>query len=184
MIGSTVFAVRKKPNAPQLSLVALMDIFTIMLFFLLLNAGESPKIQNAKFIALPDSTSNTAPRNKILIFITQEIVWLGDKAVGDVAAILEDPDKPIASLTAALTKQKETMTDLTDEEKTNGLSVTIMGDKGVSYTLLKSVMATCQGANFRDISLAVNQIIPSSSQAPVTGAPVDTVPNGTSKVGG
>jgi biopolymer transport protein ExbD len=185
MIGSNIFTTKKKQHTAQLSLVALMDIFTIMLFFLLLNAGESPKIQNAKFIVLPDSTSNTAPSNKILIYITEEIVWFGDKPVGDVAAILSAPEKMIDSLTAALTKHKDTITEFTEYEKVNGLSVTIMGDKGVSYTLLKSVMATCQGNNFRDISLAVNQVIPSSlPQTSAPAVPANAVTDSATKVGG
>jgi biopolymer transport protein ExbD len=182
MIGSTIFNSRKKASpAAQLSLVSLMDIFTIMLFFLLLNAGESPKIQNAKYIALPDSTSNVAPRNKILLYITAEIVWLGDKPVGDVASILDAPEKQIESLSAALTKHKSTLGELTETEKQNGLAITIMGDKSVSYTLLKSVMATCQANNFRDISLAVNQILSSSPPQESTGG---AAPAGDTKVGG
>jgi biopolymer transport protein ExbD len=166
MIGSTVFQIQKKKTpAPQLMLVSLVDIFTFFIFFLLLNAGESPKIENAHYVALPNSTSSTIPSHKLLIFIGGETVWIGDKAIADVKEILKAPEKQIESLSAELLSLKEKKGELTDEEKENGLSITIMGDKSVTYTVLKSVMATCQGSDYRNISLAVNQVLPSSLQA-------------------
>ncbi len=183
MIGSTIFQIKKKkPVTAGLLLVSLVDIFTFFIFFLLINAGESPKIQNARYIALPNSTSNTEPRNKILIFIDAKQIWLGDKPVANVDDVMRAPDKAIDSLVAALAIHKVAADDLTEYEKINGLSVTIMGDKSVSYSLLKSVMMTCQGSDFRNISLAVNHIFPAgfSKAASPTGAAVDSAV----KVGG
>jgi biopolymer transport protein ExbD len=179
MIGSTVFQVkRKKPVVAGLMLVSLVDIFTFFIFFLLINAGESPKIQNARFVELPNSISNTEPRNKILIFIDAKQVWLGDKAVANVEDVLKAPDKLIEPLTAALMSLKSTMDELSEDEKKNGLRVTIMGDKTVSYTLLKSVMVTCQGSDYRNISLAVNHVFSKPGGSPSAAV------NGTVKVGG
>ena len=47
---------------------------------------------------------------------------------------------------------------ITEVEKQKGRAVTIMGDQNVPYTLLKKVMSTCAGADYRDISLAVNAL--------------------------
>ena len=166
MIGSTVFQIqKKKPHHAQLMLVSLVDIFTFFIFFLLLNAGESPKIENAHYVALPDSTSSTVPSHKLLIFIDSKTVWIGDKAIANVADVLKAPEKQIDNLSAELLSLKEKKGELTDDEKENGLSITIMGDKTVTYTTLKSVMATCQGSDYRNISLAVNQVLPNSLQS-------------------
>lgn len=160
MIGSTVFYNKKKePLTPKLNLVALMDIFTILVFFLLLNTGESQKIENAKFIDLPDSTAGTTPHNQLLIMIDEDYVWLGNDRVGEISVIMQNPQMPIEALAQALSANKEAIPELTPYEQANGLPVTILGDKSVSYTLLKTVMATCQGSGYREISLAVNQII-------------------------
>jgi biopolymer transport protein ExbD len=182
MIGSTIFYNKPKASiVPKLNLVALMDIFTILVFFLLLNSGESQKIENAKFIDLPDSTAGVMPHNQLFIMIDEDNIWIGDQSVADVAEVLKSPDKPIEALTQALVAHKESLGELTGYEKHNGLPVTILGDKTVSYTLLKSVMATCQGSDFREISLAVNQVI-ATPQA--SGVAKREIVNTSAKVGG
>lgn len=160
MIGSTVFYQQKKaPALFKLNLVALMDIFTILVFFLLLNTGESQKIENARYINLPDAASGIDPSNELLIFISKEKLWLGDKEIVDVETIRKTPDELIEPLNKALLEYKSGIKEFTDFEKHNGLSITIMGDKTVDYELLKSVMVTCQESDFRKISLAVNQVV-------------------------
>ncbi|ARU29666.1 biopolymer transporter ExbD [Cellvibrio sp. PSBB006] len=182
MIGSTIFYTKPKTSiVPKLNLVALMDIFTILVFFLLLNSGESQKIENAKFIELPDSISGVTPHNELFIMIDEDKIWIGDQAVADVADVLKAPEKPIDALTQALAAHKESLGDLTGYEKHNGLPVTILGDKTVSYTLLKSVMATCQGSDFREISLAVNQVVTTPNAA---GMAARATANTSSKAGG
>ena len=159
MIGSTIFYQPKKSLSPRLNLVALMDIFTILVFFLLLNTGESQKIENAKFINLPDSISGTTPHNELFIMIDDKDIWLGDKSIASVDAVMQAPGKPIEALALALDEHRATLGELSDYEKHHGLPVTILGNKEVSYTLLKTVMATCQKSDYREISLAVNQVI-------------------------
>jgi biopolymer transport protein ExbD len=187
MIGSTIFYARKKPPAvAKLSLVSMMDIFTILLFFLLLNSGESQKIENAKFVNLPDSVSGLSPHNELLIFIDDTKVWLGDIEVATVADVLAAPGKPITGLKQALDehKAKKAEIEITDYEKHNGLPVTILGSRSVSYELLKTVMATCQGSDFREISLAVNRIAYSNSQLKIKAENGNTVTLNSTSAGG
>ena len=129
---------------PKLNLVALMDIFTILVFFLLLNTGESQKIENAKFINLPDSISGTKPHNELFIMIDDQDIWLGNTSIAKVEDVLKAPGKPIEALALALDAHKATLEEISDYEKHHGLPVTILGNTEVSYTLLKTVMATCQ----------------------------------------
>jgi len=183
MMGSTIFQIkRKKPVVAGLLLVSLVDIFTFFIIFLLINAGDSTKIQNAKYVALPNSVSNVEPRNKVLIYIDANQIWLGDLVVANVADILKAPEKLIDPLTVALMSHKATVGELSEYEKVNGLSITIMGDKSVPYSLLKSVMVTCQGSDYRNISLAVNHIFPAGLSG--SGASKGAVVNDAVKVGG
>ncbi len=174
MIGYSVFHYQKKKTpVAQLTLVSLVDIFTFFIFFLLLNAGDSPKIENARYVKLPDSTSNAVPSHKLVVYIDAKNLWVEDKIVASVADVLASPDKQIVNLATELNSRKEKKVDITEEEKLNGLSITIMGDKSVTYKVLKSVMATCQGSDYRNISLAVNQVVPGAkynSGAPSTKA--------------
>lgn len=171
MIGSTIFYEKKKsPFAAKLSLVSLMDIFTILVFFLLLNSGETEKLQNAKFVTLPDSSSGIAPHTELHIVISGDEILLGEKVVALVPDVLNSTDRVIESLAAELDNNTALLGDLSSYEKHTGLAVTISGDRSVSYSLLKTVMTTCQQSNYRNISLTVNRIN-------ATG-PEDLVPRG------
>lgn len=160
MLSSSVFYQRQKRNpVGKLSLVALMDIFTILVFFLLLNSGEAEKIQNAKFVKLPDSSVGTAPHKEVTIFIGAEELWFADQFVTRVEDISLTKDNTIESLSAAMIDHVAKRTELTEFEKQSGFAVTIMGDQRVPFSLVKSVMETCQENNFRNVSLAVNHIV-------------------------
>ena len=167
MISSTVFNPRSSViQSPKLSLVALMDIFTILVFFLLLNSGEAQKIENAKFVHLPDSTKGQVPHEELMIMVNADEIWLGQEKLADVNDVLKGPEDIIEPLETELAAFKEKLGELTPFQEKNGLAVIIMGDKAVPYVLLKSVMATCRKQNFRNISLAVNRVVDSRKPAP------------------
>ena len=159
MIGNTVFYQRenKAPSA-KLSLVALMDIFTILVFFLLLNSGDSNNIEHAKFVKLPDSSAGKAPHADLMVMVGEDALYVNEEEIARVEPILASPDDLIAPLQEFLTAHKEKMGELSGYEKENGLSLTILGHRDVPYTLVRSVMSTCSEQGFRNISLAVNRI--------------------------
>lgn len=159
----TVLDRREKPKkAAGLNLVSLMDIFTILVFFLLMNSGDSQEIEKANFITLPDSQAKGSFQNELLISIGDEYITIGDQKIVDVKTVEQAKGKPIAALSEVLKQAAIEKGELTDFEKKNGRSVTIMGDKDVPYLILKGVMATCSQENFRDIALAVNQVVGSA----------------------
>lgn len=167
MIGSSPFYQKKKQSAvARLSLISLMDIFTILVFFLLLNSGESQKLEDAKFVKLPDSSSGIAPHTELQIVISDEEIFLGDQVVAKVADVLNSSERIIPALADALEASKSQVKDLSSYEKHTGLPVTISGDRSVSFSLLRTVMSTCQHSNYRNISLAVNRINGSGPSEP------------------
>jgi len=149
---------QKPHHTAKLNLVALMDIFTILVFFLLLNSGDSSQIQNAEFVKLPDSHASAASHIEATILIGAGEIWLNKEKIISIDEVLGSKDKLIAPLAERLVEYASKRGELTSYEKINGLAVTIMGDKEVSYSLLERVMATCSAENFRDISLAVNRV--------------------------
>lgn len=151
-----------RPDAkktPTLNLVSLMDIFTILVFFLLMNSGDSQEIEKANFITLPDSAAKGAFQNDLTIMIGDEYILIDDEKIVPLAEVEKNPGKPIPELAARLSVEKKPKEDYTKFEQKNGLPVTIMGDQAVPYSILKSVMSTCSQENYRDIALAVNQIV-------------------------
>ena len=158
--GFTGSYAKKNQYATKLNLIALMDIFTILVFFLLINSGDSKQLEKAKFIKLPDSSAGKPPYGELMIIISDKDIYLDTEAVATVESVMKEPEKALVDLGDALVKYiNDRGTLLTEFEKDAGFSVTIMGDETVPYSLLKQVMVTCQDKNFRNISLAVNRVV-------------------------
>lgn len=176
MIAQTVFYQRsKQPVNAKLSLIALMDIFTILVFFLLMNSGDSSQIENARLVKLPDATSAKAPYADVVIMLDEENIYIEDKAIASIEKVIDKPDELIEPLQVFLKAHMEKVGELKGFEKENGLALTIMGNKNVSYELIRTVMKTCQFENFRNISLAVNQTI-GQVQGGADSAPQEATP--------
>ncbi|MFT7260529.1 MAG: biopolymer transport protein ExbD [Glaciecola sp.] len=152
----------KRPTAKKtagLHLVSLMDIFTILVFFLLMNSGDSQEIESAKFITLPDSSANSSFSNELLITVGTEFISIDDVEIVSLEKVQQANGKAVVEISDVLKKNSEENSEMNDFEKKNGRSVTILGDQHVPYEILRSVMASCSQENYRDIALAVNQVV-------------------------
>ncbi len=160
--GTVLDRREQQKKVAGLNLVSLMDIFTILVFFLLMNSGDSQEIEKATFITLPDSQATGSFQNELLITIGDDFLSIGDENIVDIATVEKAKGKSIDILAETLKLKAQEKGELTEFEKKNGRSVTIMGDQDVPYLILKAVMATCSQENYRDIALAVNQVIGSA----------------------
>lgn len=150
-----------------LPLVALVDIFTNVMIFLIMNIGDAQVLDQDRNIHLPKSYSERRPDYTALIKIDNNQIILDGKVVASVPAVLASETDDVVALHAALDANIAAR-PLTEEEKPNGRAVTIMGDRELPYKVLKRVMATCALAEFRDIALAVDkQEAPTLSSAGV-----------------
>jgi biopolymer transport protein ExbD len=139
-----------------LNMVSLMDIFTILVFFLLVSSSSVQDLPNAKQIKLPESVSDQLPKETVVIVVgAQDIVVQGRKvaSVVDVARSNDVEIKPLKEELLRLTGRKVRTT--TADGKPIPREVTIMGDKKIPFNLLKKIMLTCTKANYVNISLAV-----------------------------
>lgn len=156
---------KRVKNNSKLNLVSLMDIFTILVFFLIVNQSEVQVLQNNKKLTLPVSVAEQMPRENIVVSVYKNNVLVQDRPIWQrdkqqVSAVLTETEveQLIAALKAELTYQKEKRTELTDTEKEKGRAVTILGDSSIEYDLLKLIMASCAEMDYRDMSLAVKQV--------------------------
>ena len=140
---------------PKLNLVSLMDIFTILVFFLLVNSSDVEVLSSDKSIELPTSVADTQPETALVVMLNSEQILVGGRPVAQVATIGDEP--LIDALLEELNYRASHAPLLTAEQEQKGRPITIMGDKAIPYTLLKQVMATAADSGYRDISLAVNQ---------------------------
>jgi biopolymer transport protein ExbD len=143
-----------KRNA-VLNMVSLMDIFTILVFFLLVNATSSEVLPSPKNIVLPEAAAEKLPALNLVVAVDDQVIRLQGKPVVMVKDVLASDQKTIRPLFDALREAATTVKDITDK---NG--VTIMGDREIPYGLLKKIMLTCAGAEYTNISFAVTQKAP------------------------
>ena len=161
---------RRMGSMTKLNLVSLMDIFTILVFFLLINSSDVEILSSEKSIKLPESVASQKPDETLLIKVNNEDLLVGNYTVAKVSDILAGSNVMIPALEKELIRQAARR-PATPLEKEKGRAVTIMGDQAVPYILLKRIMTTCAATDYRDISLAVNQVAASTAEAlPVSGA--------------
>jgi biopolymer transport protein ExbD len=155
----------KRMATVALNLVSLMDIFTILVFFLLVNSQQVEVLPNAKDLELPESVAKQKSRETVVIMVTDEQILVQGRVVANVADVIRQDELVITGLKTALQNQtdrvlrRDAVADIADRE------VTIMGDKALPYRLLKRVMATCTAADYGQISLAVLQRAPAQQAA-------------------
>jgi biopolymer transport protein ExbD len=148
---------RRLNQASKVNLVSLMDIFTILVFFLLVNSGDVEVLQADKSIKLPASVSQQVPENNLLVIVSATDVVVGGRSVGKLSELMASTDDKFIPLETELKYQAQKAGPLKEADQITGRPVTIMADQTLPYALLKKVMATCAAAEYRAISLAVTQ---------------------------
>jgi biopolymer transport protein ExbD len=140
-----------------LNLVSLMDIFTILVFFLLVNSSDVEVLPNARDIQLPESIAEEKAKESVVILIGAEDILVQGSPVAKVREVMNLQGNDIPALREALVAQNERVMRQEVRDDIAGREVTIMGDKDIPYRLLKKVMATCSASDYGRISLAVLQ---------------------------
>lgn len=140
-----------------LNLVSLMDIFTILVFFLLVNSSDVEVLPNAKDIQLPESIAEEKAKETVVILIGEEFIIVQGTPVVRVDKVMATRGNDIPELRQALLSQNDRVLRKEAQDDIAGREVTIMGDKDIPYRLLKKVMATCTQSEYGQISLAVLQ---------------------------
>ena len=81
----------KRFGSATLSLVSLMDIFTILVFFLLFNSSGVHQLPNSKTIELPKSIAEELPRDNLIIMVSATDIIVQGIKVANVADV-QAPD--------------------------------------------------------------------------------------------
>lgn len=140
-----------------LSLTSLMDVFTILVLYLLVNQSSGTVLDPPKDITLPDSIVEMQPRETVLISVSNDLVVVQGEPVATVQDILEADGDLIEPIRDRMAQLKANRLGAGEEAGDTGTEVTVMGNKTVHFKVLKRVMSSCTAAGFTKISLAVNQ---------------------------
>jgi biopolymer transport protein ExbD len=148
---------RNRIGLGGLNLTPLMDVFTTLVFFLVVNQSTTEVLETPKQITLPDSVVEEKPRETVVIFVSPEEITVQGEPVARVADILAGNSEDVAGVGLRLAELSNKVIGLRTMRVAESQEVTILADKSVPFHVVKKVMSTCTGHGYARISLAVVQ---------------------------
>ncbi len=142
--------------AMDMNLVSLIDVFTILIFFLLSSAAGVETLVSPKAVKLPLANVEQAPKETVVLVVSAEDILADGRRVALVSEVMASTSDVVPGLKAEL-DILATRKVVRAENKTETQAVTIMADKDIPYQLLRKVMVTCSQAGFSDVSFAVRR---------------------------
>ena len=84
-------AAHKQRNQQQLdlNLVSLIDVFTILIFFLLSNSTEVETLPASKSVKLPESTAQQSPHETLVVVVSGTDIVVEGRRIAVVADVLK-----------------------------------------------------------------------------------------------
>ena len=141
----------------RINLMSLMDIFKILVFFLLVNSGDTEILHVNRQVKLPESGADQRQELMTTVTVTESGISVDGRPVATMDDVVNGKGL-IPGLTQELEALAANRSQLSEAERTRGRAVTIVGDNTIPYEILKRVMATCARSNYRDLSMAVTHM--------------------------
>lgn len=153
---------RTKRGTFSLRLTSMIDMFTILLVFLLKSYSAEGQIMTiTKDLRLPESTATKPPSVASVVAITREWILLDGRPVEEINNIessgtllienLYNELKNLRSLTEGIGQLSESMSGFRG-------TIAIQGDKDLPFSLLKKIMLTCGQVGYNNMLLAVSML--------------------------
>ena len=147
----------QKRKGKGLNLTPLMDVFTILVFFLLFHSYGGDVMEAPKQIELPDSVVETKPRETVMIMVSPEVVVVQGEAVISTPELLNGSFGPITEIAEKLKQLESNIIGISTKTVAESKEVTVLADKSIPFRVVKRIMTTCTGSGYGRISLAVIQ---------------------------
>lgn len=145
----------RRKGQEGLLLTALIDIFTNLLFFLLVISQNPSKLPNLKDLQLPSSTAEKLPKETLVVMVTRQEILVQDQRIISVADAMKVNGDVIGPLSEELKYRASKTQAPLNEEGLPEREVTIIGDRNIPYSVLRKVMATCSVNDYAKMSFAV-----------------------------
>ncbi|WP_250458908.1 ExbD/TolR family protein [Microbulbifer litoralis] len=163
----------KRKKTQGMNLTSLMDVFTILVFFLLTNTSSNEALEPPKVITLPDSVVETKPRETVTLMVTDEEILVESKSIVATSDVINSEERIIEAIKQAMIsemdkailvasneqdeQQAETAGEEGEDQSALPPEVNILADRTIPFSLLKKVMSSCTDAGYTKVSLAVIQ---------------------------
>jgi len=138
-----------------INLIPMMDVLTVLVFFLLFHSFNST-LPDAQ-IALPDSTVPTRPRETVAIVVSPESVLVQGEPVVSTPKLFDDGVVLVKELRDRLEQLGHGVIGAGAEVAAESMEVTLLADKTIPFKVLKKIMSTCTACGYGRISLAVEE---------------------------
>ncbi len=148
---------RNRVKITKMNLTSLMDVFTILVFFLLVNSGSVEVLDAPKEVKLPEGLVEEKPRETVVIFISPDEVLVQGNAVAQVSDILAGDESSYDPIAATLAQIRDNVVGPATLAAADSQEVTILADKSVPFIVVRKVMSLCTGEGYENVSLAVIQ---------------------------
>ena len=144
----------KKGRVASMNMISLMDIFTILVFFLLVNSSAVETLPSAKQLQLPEAFEDTKAGETVSVMITRTDILVN----GEPAMTLADAENA-EQLDAVRMKLESVARKVNkDAAESQGRGeVTVLADRSIPYKVIRRVMQACTQAEYAAISLAILQ---------------------------
>lgn len=154
-----------RANAARLTLTSLIDIFTLLVCFLLVGFQGEAQIPSIKGLVLPISSSYAPPVSSLTMVVTAQEIRINEKMVQSTTpsetsvadATMSNGESFYSPLAFVLSQEQKKFRPL---EKVNGVderSVIILADQNIPYSTLHQIMIVCSQQGFGKIAFAVNK---------------------------
>ena len=148
---------RNRTKITKMNLTSLMDVFTILVFFLLVNSGSVEVLDAPKDVKLPEGMVEAKPRETVVIFISPEQVLVQGSPVANVSDILDGNEAGYDPIAVKLAQIRDSVVGPATLAVAGSQEVTILADKSVPFLVVRKVMSLCTGEGYENVSLAVIQ---------------------------
>lgn len=156
--------IKQSKRQVSINVVSLIDIFAILVFYLLVNALVVEVIPEYENLKLPDSVSKDKAKRTVAVAISDHSILVDEHVVMSVDEALLVNERTLQSLARVLSSRQRDEEKPIDEGESEILDVNIVADYKTPYELLKKVLATCVDAKFGKVSLAVRALEQGASQ--------------------
>lgn len=157
----------RAPSSFKIQITSMVDMFVILLVFLLKSYSTSPVIINPRDgLRIPESTATTDPVDVVKLIVALDGVFVEDKKVIELengAVPKAQVDKNDASFIRPLfealderAKLAKNIQKVNDAFEFDG-TVLLQADRTLPYEILQKIMYTSMMAGYAEVKLAVAQ---------------------------
>jgi biopolymer transport protein ExbD len=136
------------------ALVPMIDMLVILVVYMLVHTADYEILPNSKNISIPQSISESRPHESTVMMVTRDTVFVNGRPTASVADLTAAVPQAVDALKAALAEETRRKTLLSPTDA-SAREVTVMADKSLPYSLLKTIMSTAVAADVGKLSLAV-----------------------------